>query len=240
MFFSQARFISDPLALVLHVAGSDLEKFDAWPASQKILSIVVGAGFTSVGLIEARDTKIRLENAFCRGTNSLIERLMAYVFKLWEMDVFDIKQNHFKRWGEMFLFCKPLVETLLSKQEVSFPMNSAYLLSAVAENVGSQDTIKISTELFDSWVLEDMCLPVLSMVQQLRVANCDQIFIAGHATKARAFNEAMQKLARDTEATISTAGDTDNWMASGAAVWATALEGRPRIPDVSISEQLTK
>lgn len=170
--FLKAAFVSDPLAVVLNKAGHNPQEYKKWPASQTILSVVVGAAFTSISLVDATFPKIQVLKSVGRRTKSLIERLANHLYGVFDVDMQTVDQQ---MWGRMFMLCTLYVEMLIDGEEAEFAMENQDLRSALGQPSTPNGNIRISRELFASWVEHDMCLPVLEVspcVLFVRKKNC--------------------------------------------------------------------
>lgn len=78
-----------------------------------------------------------------------------------------------------------------------FSLENEYLLKAMGVEEGPDDMLRVSVEQLSAWVEEEVCKPILEMIQELRVESCNYVFYEGTPSKCSHFQNMLKKICTD-------------------------------------------
>lgn len=122
---------------------------------------------------------------------------MHYVLQTIDRDSVTIKSKSMKLWANLLLLCFKELRTLLGGGPVYFSLENEYLLKAMGVEEGPDDMLRVSVEQLSAWVEEEVCKPILEMIQELRVESCNYVFYEGTPSKCSHFQNMLKKICTD-------------------------------------------
>lgn len=129
-----------------------------------------------------------------RKTNSIAERLMRFVLETVNRNSDTIKSNEFRLWIRLFFVCMQKIDILAADTHIDIALDNDALLAAMDVPKGPDENLRVSRALFSTWIQEEMCKPVLEMVQELCVDQCNYVVFSGGLSSCGEFRDAITSI----------------------------------------------
>lgn len=138
--------------------------------------------------------EIKVIQSAGRKTNSITERVMRYVLETVDRNSDTIKREQFRLWMRFFFLCLQKTEMLAKDLPFDIELKKEELLSVMGVLEGPDGELRVSLALFSSWIQEEMCKPVLEMIQELCVEQCNYVTYSGGLCSSRQFRDTIQSI----------------------------------------------